>query len=96
LDGIDVVGDEPGCVAGGRVGVEGFLAVVGGVEVEGGAGRGELGAVEVEAEEGVGVEVVEGGPGAVPVIGEFGVGAVAGDAEVFPFGDICFGYILWQ
>lgn len=89
-----MVGDEPGCVAGGRMGGKGFLAVVWGVEIAGGAGSGGLGAIEVEAEERIGVKVVEGGPGAVPVIGEFGVGAVAGYAEVFPFGDISLGYIL--
>ncbi len=50
--------------------------------------------VEVEAEEGVGVEVVERCPGAVPVVGKFGVGAVAGDAEFFPFGDVGVGYVL--
>ena len=42
----------------------------------------------MEAEERVGVEVVEGGPGPVPVVGEFGVGAVAGDGEFFPFADV--------
>lgn len=44
----------------------------------------------MEAEEGVGVEVVEGRPGTVPVVCEFGMAAVAGDAEFFPFGDVCF------
>ena len=53
-----------------------------------------MGTFEVEAEEGVGVEVVERGPGAVPVVGEFGVGAVAGDAKVFPFGDVGGGDVL--
>jgi len=88
---VDVVGDEAGFVAGVVVavaGLDGFLGVVAG----GGGGRSEAAAVaaafEVEAEEGVGVEVVEGCPGAVPVVGEFGVGAVARDGELFPFGDV--------
>ena len=49
---------------------------------------------EVEGELAVGVEVVEGCPGAVPVVGEFGVGAVAGDGKVLPGGDVGFGYVL--
>lgn len=90
-----MVGDEAGCVGDVGVGVEGFLATIGRVEVGGGVDEGGAGAFEVEAEEGVGVEVVERGPGAVPVVGEFGMGAVARDAEVFPFGDVGFGDVLW-
>lgn len=44
----------------------------------------------MEAEYGVGIEIVEGCPGTVPVVCEFGVGAVARDGECFPSGDVCF------
>jgi hypothetical protein len=42
----------------------------------------------MEAELGIGVEVVDRCPGTIPVIGEFGVGAVSRHAEFFPFGDV--------
>lgn len=48
----------------------------------------------MEAELGVGVEVVDCCPGAVPVVGEFGVGAIARHAEFFPFGDVFVGDFL--
>lgn len=51
-------------------------------------------AFEVEAEERVGIEVVKGGPGSVPVVGEFGVRAVTGEAKFFPFGDVGHGDVL--
>ena len=48
----------------------------------------------MEAEEGVRVEVVEGGPGAIPVVGELDVGVVAGEGEGLPFSDVGFGDVL--
>ena len=48
----------------------------------------------MEAEERVGVEVVEGGPRTVPVVGEFRVGAIAGHGKFFPLGDIHFRDVL--
>ena len=48
----------------------------------------------MEAEERVRVQVVEGGPGAIPVVGQFGVRAVTRDAIFFPFLDVDFGYVL--
>lgn len=93
LEFVDAVGDE----AGGGVRVGGVV-VVAGVErglvvvvvLGGGCGWGEGCSVEMEAEERVGVEVVEGCPGTVPVICEFGVAAVAGDGIFCPFGDVGF------
>lgn len=52
------------------------------------------GRLEVEAEERVRVQVVERRPGAVPVVGEFGVSAVSGDTVLFPFLDVDLGYVL--
>jgi len=54
-------------------------------EVRGGE---EGGAFKGKTEDGVGVEVVEGRPGAVPVVGEFGMGAISRDAKFFPFRDV--------
>lgn len=48
----------------------------------------------MEAEKSVAKEVVERRPGAVPVIGKFGMSAVAGNAEAFPFGYVGFRDIL--
>lgn len=48
----------------------------------------------MEAEKRVGEEVVEGCPRTVPMIGEFSVGTIVGDAILFPFGNICLGNIL--
>lgn len=47
-------------------------------------------ALEMEAEQGVGVEIVEGRPGTIPVVCEFGVGAIAGNAQFCPLGDVGF------
>lgn len=62
-----------------------------GAAARGGWGRWFL---EMETEERVGVEVVERCPGAVPVVGEFGVGAIAGHGEAFPFGYVFVGSLL--
>lgn len=59
LHGVDVMGDETFFGFGGGGG-EGGLGGRGGGDGGGG--------VEVEAEEGVCVEVIEGGPGAVPFV----------------------------
>ena len=48
-------------------------------------GCGEGCAFEVEAEEGVGEQVVECGPGAVPVVSKLGMSTITGDAKVSPF-----------
>lgn len=66
VHGVDVGGDEACFVIAVWGWVEGFLGVVAGGE---GMRGSEGGAFEVEAEEGVGEEIVEGGPGAVPVVG---------------------------
>lgn len=66
LHGVDVGRDEA-CFVSGRGWVEGFLGVVAGGGKGVGGGKGA--AFEMEAEEGVGEEVVEGCPGAVPVVG---------------------------
>lgn len=71
------------------LGVERLLAVLERRRRVGGGGR-----VEVEAEQRVRVQVVQRRPGAVPVVGELGVRAVARDAVFFPFLDVDFGYVL--
>ena len=48
----------------------------------------------MEAEKRVGKEIVERCPGPVPVVGELRVGAIAGDAIFFPFGDVDVGNVL--
>lgn len=92
LDLVDVLGNEPRCAAVAvAVAVPRFERLLA-VHVRGcrvGGGR-----VEVEAEECVRVQVVERRPGAVPVVGEFGVRAVARDPILFPFVDVDVGYVL--
>ena len=70
--------------------MEGLLAVA----VQGVDSRGRWNAFEVEAEERVGVEVVECCPRSVPIVGKFGVRSVAGEAKVFPLGDVGGGNVL--
>ena len=92
LEGVDVEGDEAGCI---RVRGRGRVKRPLIARARGRIGcRGNWCALEVEAEEGIGVEVVQGGPGAVPVVGELGVSAVTGNAKVFPFGDVGRGNVL--
>lgn len=90
LELVDMVGDEAGFGAGVVVAVAGFKRLLGVMAGGGGegAGGGSAAAFEVEAEEGVCVEIVEGCPGAVPVVGKLGVGTVAGDGEFFPLGNV--------
>jgi hypothetical protein len=87
---VDVLGHEArfAAVAVAVAGLERLLTVH---ERGRGVCRGRL---EVEAEERVRVQVVERRPGAVPVVGEFGVRAVAGDTVLFPFLNVDFGYVL--
>ena len=99
LELVDMAGDETStAIVLGWAGLDRFLAaVVGeleGVRVEGGGCGGVGGVGEVEAEEGVGVEVVEGRPGAVPVVGELDVGVVAGEGKGLPFDDVGFRDVL--
>lgn len=48
----------------------------------------------MEAEKRISEEVVKSGPRAIPVVSKFGMGAVTGDAEFLPLGDVRFGYVL--
>ena len=50
--------------------------------------------LKVEAEQSVGVEIVEGCPGTVPMVCEFGMRAIARNTEFFPLGDVRFGDVL--
>ena len=49
----------------------------------------------MEAEQGIAEEVVEGCPGTIPVVGEFGMRAIAGNAVFFPLGDVDFRDVLF-
>jgi hypothetical protein len=73
------------------VGVEGFLLMGARAVCKGGGlGGGRVGKRRVEAENGVGVEAVQGGPAAVPVVGKFSMCTVARNAKFFPFLDVYF------
>lgn len=71
------------------VGFEGLLLVLGDWGRRR-SGCSERCTFEMKAEEGVAEEVVEGCPGAIPVIGELGMRAITGDAVLFPLGDVDF------
>lgn len=89
LDFVDMVGDEAGTVGAASVMArfQGFLVVM---VFKGACRWRERCSLEVEAEQGVGVEVVEGCPRPIPVVCEFGMRAVARDCKLCPLGDVGF------
>ena len=90
LSFIDATRDETCGVAGRMMFVEWLLLM----NICGGGRSGVRSSLKVEAEKRVAEEIVKSGPGAVPVVSEFRVGTVAGDAELLPFGDVGFGDVL--
>jgi hypothetical protein len=108
LVGVDAVRDEvAGAVGGewgggGGRGLERALAVwvewLWFWERIGGFGEAEEGWVgcngRVETEQCVGVEAIQSRPAPIPVVRQFRVGAIPGNAEFLPLLDVAFGYIL--
>ena len=58
--------------------------------------RGDGVILEVEAKERVCEEIVDGGPGPVPVVCQLSVCPIARDGKGFPLGDVLPGNFLWQ
>ena len=57
-------------------------------------GAGKVRILKVEAEEAVGIEVVQRRPGSVPAVRELGVALVPRETIVDPFGDVGFRDVL--